>query len=393
MADPLIGLTFTFDAPATRERERDQAPRGGLGSQVLPVAELDDEWEGEPGDGSEYLFLVRREASTHARVLRVANPFVTMEVDVEAAVAQQEEDDEPPASRPDEAWRKVFVRNFEAARQRMLAAPKSSLPPADPALIPKARDEGAWRVFINGKRSKPNSPAAKKAVGTAEDELAAAKRAVLASLDLDDGETSLPATSTARPEPAPVPTPPPSGPAPEYERLPQLPSPALLVSIPRPYLIHVLSHFDDWYNERLEQYEEKLNFVPSTIFAPPALRRKGAMAKPATPAAEGTKAGRPRPPLPSAHESHWMLSLLTRLEQVLDGEDLATLRQLARTLRSLAEESHKVSVETRVAAGTGRSMQQRTADEKEAEGRARCWMVVAAVANVWKQGDLWDPRL
>lgn len=144
MADPLIGLTFTFDAPSSRERERDQAPRGGLGSQVLPVAELDDEWEGEPGDGSEYLFLVRcvllssrfrwsqggrggadfdppldirrREASTHARVLRVANPFMTMEVDEETAAAQ-EEDDEPPASRPDEAWRKVFVRNFEAARQ------------------------------------------------------------------------------------------------------------------------------------------------------------------------------------------------------------------------------------------------------------------------------------
>jgi hypothetical protein len=54
-ADPLIGQTFFVD----REVEDEEAPRGGFNSQVLPVAELDDDWEGEPGDGSEYLSLVR----------------------------------------------------------------------------------------------------------------------------------------------------------------------------------------------------------------------------------------------------------------------------------------------------------------------------------------------
>lgn len=276
----------------------------------------------------------------------------------------------------------------------MLAAPGASLPPADPAMIPNARDEGAWRVFINGKRSKLNPPpraAAKTAILTAEDELAAAKAAVLASLDLDDGEAAPRPATLAPPQPSSAPAPPP--PLPEYERLPQLPSPALVVSIPRPFLIHVLSHFDDWYNERLEQYEEKLNFVPSTIFAPHVLRRRGAAKPTPAPPHPAGAAGQSRPPLPSAHEAHWMLSLLTRLEQVLDGDDLATLRQLARTLRSLAERSHEVSVDGRAAPGTGRSMQQRMADEDEAEGRARCWMIVAAVADVWKQGDLWDTRL
>jgi hypothetical protein len=39
---------------------RDQAPRGGYGSQVLPVAvQLPEDFDGEPGDGDEYLFLVR----------------------------------------------------------------------------------------------------------------------------------------------------------------------------------------------------------------------------------------------------------------------------------------------------------------------------------------------
>ena len=58
MADPLIGMTFSF-APAGPSRERDDAPRGGNGSQVLPVAQLEEDFDGQPEDGSEYLFLVR----------------------------------------------------------------------------------------------------------------------------------------------------------------------------------------------------------------------------------------------------------------------------------------------------------------------------------------------
>lgn len=58
MADPLIGMTFSF-APAAPSQERDDAPRGGNGSQVLPVAELGDDFSGQPVDGSQYLFLVR----------------------------------------------------------------------------------------------------------------------------------------------------------------------------------------------------------------------------------------------------------------------------------------------------------------------------------------------
>lgn len=63
--DPLIGLTIDFtDLVPSSTRDGD-APRGGLGSQVLPVAELDPDFEGEPEDGSEYLFLVRQVLFTH----------------------------------------------------------------------------------------------------------------------------------------------------------------------------------------------------------------------------------------------------------------------------------------------------------------------------------------
>lgn len=56
-AESLIGQTFFVDHPPAEEDG--EAPRGGYGSQVLPVAELEGDWEGDPGDGSEYLSLVR----------------------------------------------------------------------------------------------------------------------------------------------------------------------------------------------------------------------------------------------------------------------------------------------------------------------------------------------
>lgn len=128
MANPLIGMTIHFDPPAP-SRDQDQAPRGGNGSQVLPVAELDDDFAGDPEDGSQYLYLVRcvhrarlygneltsesrrREAASHARIHRVDNPYEVAEAAVQRAHTAT------PASRPSEAWRETFVRNFDAARK------------------------------------------------------------------------------------------------------------------------------------------------------------------------------------------------------------------------------------------------------------------------------------
>jgi len=54
--DPLIGQTFYFTAAKPQVED---APRGGNGSQVLPVAQLSPDFNGIPQDGMEYLFLVR----------------------------------------------------------------------------------------------------------------------------------------------------------------------------------------------------------------------------------------------------------------------------------------------------------------------------------------------
>lgn len=219
-----------------------------------------------------------------------------------------------------------------------------------------------------------------------------AKAAALASLELD--------TPDDQHKPA---SPPPSTSAPassepvtysyDPDHPPHVPSPSLILSIPTPHIIRILSHFDEWFQERTETYEEAVSFVPSTIFAPPALRRKtastSATPKPApkpSPPARPT----PRPPLPTSHEAHWILSLLARCESLLAGDDISSLRILIRTLLGLVEESDK-QVEVREAARVGgRSMAERERDEQDAEGRAHAWMIVAAVAEGWAQRDLWN---
>lgn len=306
----------------------------------------------------------------------------------------------------------------------MLHAPLEALEPIDPADIPPPRHESSWRIFINGKRAKPTRTGAAKVSATPTDisesgmdvdsapadELAAMKAALLASLESEDApseaartdEQTAPAqTTTTQSSAGTHPAAGTSSGEAEYERLPRMPSPSLVAAIPAPSIIHVLSHFNDWLQERFEAYEDRVNYVPSTIFAPASLRRKaGAASKPASlaqparavPAAAPSRPAVGRPPLPSAHESHWMLSLLTRLEQVLDGDDLATLRQLAKTLVQLVEEAERAKA-ARTRPEEGWSMETRRGDEQEAEEKARCWMIVAAIASVWAQRDLWDPSL
>ncbi|KIO30269.1 hypothetical protein M407DRAFT_20733, partial [Tulasnella calospora MUT 4182] len=45
-----------------------------VGSQVLPVADLPEDFAGEPQDGMQYLFTVRRDAAALPNVTKVPNP-------------------------------------------------------------------------------------------------------------------------------------------------------------------------------------------------------------------------------------------------------------------------------------------------------------------------------
>lgn len=267
---------------------------------------------------------------------------------------------------------------------------------------PAPKQESAWRIFVNGKRSKHATdtttaiseshestiePLASPTTDSREEDLEAAKASILAALELD----------TPRPPVS-------SGPVhplerrqePEYVQLPQLPTPQVVASLPTPHLVDVVSHFSTWFEERSDAFRESIEWQPSTIFAPTSLLRRAkstsVKAKTAVAAAAVT-AERPRrvesAPLPTAHEAQWILSLLSRVDDLLDGDDLSELRRLGRALFAMVQASEKHNKVDDDDASAANLEQRR---ERE-EGQARCWMILAALSGIWKQEDLWNVDL
>lgn len=249
-----------------------------------------------------------------------------------------------------------------------------------------------------------------------------AKVFALASLELDAPDIVTPASlhtlppshpapvavETAPPNPiiSPVPTTIPQsvdGYDPDF--LPQSPSPALLLDIPQPTLIHLLQYLNDWLLDSHDDYTEQLSliFSPSTTLVPTAVRRKKAASTQAPKVAIVPKkimAPRSlRPPVPTAHEGAWIMSLLSALSSLLSGDDISTLRTLAKTVLILGGSSLRALTRYEAERGddaagmNGAAAGHRVRDEEDAEGRARCWMVVAVIAGVWGQTDLWNEVL
>ncbi|QRW16357.1 SIP1 domain-containing protein [Rhizoctonia solani] len=83
-----------------------------LGNQVLPIANLPDDFAGEPEDGMQYLFLVRRDARSLPNTTRVTNPYATPNIQ-EPSSAQKP----PHPCIPSEDWRTEFEKSFRAFRE------------------------------------------------------------------------------------------------------------------------------------------------------------------------------------------------------------------------------------------------------------------------------------
>lgn len=98
-----------------------QESREPFGNQTLPVADLPEDFDGIPLDGSTYLAMVRREAASHPAIfLAQNNPYAKIE---EATGGLQTLDSNGRGSAandlglPSEQWRKAFVERFHAMRE------------------------------------------------------------------------------------------------------------------------------------------------------------------------------------------------------------------------------------------------------------------------------------
>lgn len=96
------------------------------------------------------------------------------------------------------------------------------------------------------------------------------------------------------------------------------------------------------------------------------------------------------PPRPITGIHHrWMFSLMGVLDDQLTGQDISTLRTLARASIQVAKyTSQGPATSTNEEVGEGK--------DDDVDGREKdyqtsgLWMVVAAVVGIWGQMDIWD---
>ncbi|KDQ29464.1 hypothetical protein PLEOSDRAFT_1040169 [Pleurotus ostreatus PC15] len=333
-----------------------------LGRQVLPVANLPQDFAGEPEDGLQYLFTVRRDARQRPHITRVHNPYDKPDPIIPRSSST------PAAahpSLPSLKWRQQYAsqfRNFcKNASQSTIHV--TAAPPGK--LMPHRKERDHWWAFLAGKpesdwnppkKPKQNRTYTQTTRAFADDPGVAYGTPSSSKQDEDipggetwrineDGEVELAQTLEYSEEPAGGdPTPPPV--APKTDATPnegskgREPTPILLRHIDERTALHLLMYFAHWMNLYLEEPET------STM-------------------------------IPTESHARWIFALLSRVEDHVSADDMSHLRSLARACISLI----KVRLST---SGTSTS-----SSKVDMMSTTSCWMTITTIAELWAQRDLW----
>lgn len=138
------------------------------------------------------------------------------------------------------------------------------------------------------------------------------------------------------------------------------PIPTFLKALDQVTVIAILTHYTSWIEERLDSLMALIEDHTET----PANDSEADTAHEIT--------------LLSAHDGSWLLGLLSILDSVLTAQDIYRLRALARACKRVAQIADAAS------------KQAGSQDDSSHQEAAAGWMVVAAIADVWGQKDLWD---
>ncbi|KAL4076139.1 hypothetical protein V8B97DRAFT_66703 [Scleroderma yunnanense] len=325
------------------------------GKQILPVANLPKDFNGDPADGMQYLFLVRRDARRLPHITRAHNPYEDTAVHVTQDVPPKSVCDKLPC----EKWRIAFQRHFRNLQTNLrqptiyVRVDQANLPRT---LIPEKKDRDAWWMFLTGYPESAWSPAA-RAVSrkqskqsqrvcafselprgngqasqsfvqtTVEDDISVISSASRLTADYSEGHSAicpLPQAAQALSGGTGIAS--------------QEVTPNRLQGVDHRTSIHLLMYFAHWINIHLQNY----NDLSTTI---------------------------------TNNHARWMFSLLTKVEDIVSADDMSHLRNLARACLGIVKKRREENSEC-----------METAD---AISDASCWMVFTAVASVWGQKDLW----
>ncbi|KAJ1309022.1 hypothetical protein OPQ81_004703 [Rhizoctonia solani] len=305
-----------------------------LGNQALPIADLPDDFCGEPEDGMQYLFLVRRDARALPNTTRVSNPYSSVVISEPATLSPVKKPPHPCI--PSEGWRSEFEKSFRAFRETWKSHVRKASPSHSfkPDLgMPKPKDRDGWLAYIDGvsatKGKEKESYGPSTAFMPRSVVVVSNRPANIQSAGIIDDESE-----------------------PEEEPSPRLPTPSTLKSLDDHGTIHLLMFMAHWMRRSLEH-------------APPP---------------------KPRPSHFPKHHQQWTFSLLAHLDTGLRSEEISHLRELARAciavIREDLESDGPTIVDQDAVGGNGR--------EGKYTHLTGTWMIVGAIASIWGQRDMWQ---
>ncbi|KAG6869348.1 hypothetical protein C0993_000101 [Termitomyces sp. T159_Od127] len=335
------------------EDSEDDEP--SFGHQILPVADLPDNYNGEPEDGMQYLFTVRRDARKLPHTTWVENPY-------EPTLLPFKNDDRVMPSHvslPSEDWRATYETRFKNFRKNV-NQPTIGVPFAPyngiQRPLPDKKERDFWWNFLAGKPESDWNPPKQPKTNAAMRRLSSSTQpdTTFASVHRwreswqtnDDGEVELVLRSDPS-SPAPLEAAQGSSTVtmPIQETIiykPREPLPRLLRYIDERMALHLLMYFAHWINVHLQR------------------------------------------PHPSSQllETHarWIFALLTKIDDYVSADDMNLLRTLARACIALLKELHQTHH-----CENSQSLYKNTGFMKARS----CWIIVSTIAGVWAQRDLW----
>ncbi|KAI9448060.1 hypothetical protein H4582DRAFT_2139638 [Lactarius indigo] len=317
--------------------------------QILPVANLPIDFDGEPLDGMQYLFLVRRDARRLPGIKHVANPYAFSH----PQPAQPTCHTKAALLLPCKEWRSKFERHFHNFRGNMsqpVIRPRQ--PGPVPRMVPEKKSRDAWWAFLEGAPESVWNPP--KTAGRGKDRVG---QCGIAAQQLSD--TSPSDTAPWRPREL---------------------SPVMLSQVDHRFSLHLVMYFTHWFNLYLESLGSDSN--NTTTHAPTDVHMR------------------------------WVFALLTRVDLFCSADEIGSLRNLARACLALISAVRHAKTEIGGAPPSapckredGETTETGTSTTAEVEANINpsgsgcgpktlrecsMWVVFCAVTNIWGQRDLWD---
>ncbi|KAG2077233.1 hypothetical protein BDR04DRAFT_1088175 [Suillus decipiens] len=342
-----------------------------FGKQTLPVANLPLDFDREPEDGLQYLFMVRRDARRLPHVTRVANPYELPEPVPPPDVVQP---DSSHSNLPSELWRSTFLRHFRNLRKN-IAQPTIHVhidPHGSRKVMPDKKERDLWWTFLAGspeldwnppKKTKKISKKSRSSKFEVEYDIIDQQNChethetwrINSEGDIELAEDNLADTPSSAAQPRSED----SGPmlaATEFRNTshlltrldleqpcsPREITPSLLRKIDHNLSLHLLMYFAHWMNVHLQH---------------------------------------PAEPTFAILESHarWMFALLAKVEDFISADDMSQLRSLARACLELIVRRRR---------SEGAEVPDNLTSKFDM-AETSCWIIFTAVSGIWGQSDLW----